>query len=119
MSNDLDSLLNAAHDVVLEVLEFACKQGWGSAEIVSNFPSLAHLDEVRKTIETAEVRMSSQSMRAEQVRFETCQNCVRWHKWDNDPDVYGRCGKFTQRNVLTRGYDTCENFKAKKGVTNE
>ena len=61
--------------------------------------------------------MSGQSMRAYQARFETCQNCKRWHKWDFDPeDVFGRCGKFTQRYVMTRTYDTCENFKAKKEV---
>ena len=61
--------------------------------------------------------MSGQSMRAEQARFETCQNCKRWHKWDFDPnDVFGRCGKFNQRYVMTRAYDTCENFIERKEV---
>ena len=51
MVNNIDFLLNAANKVVLEVLEYAGKQGWGSAEIVAHFPSLAHFDVVRKTIE--------------------------------------------------------------------
>jgi len=61
--------------------------------------------------------MSQQSVRTEKARHETCQNCKRWHKWDFDPeDVFGRCGKFNQRLVMTRTYDTCKNFVERKEV---
>jgi hypothetical protein len=61
--------------------------------------------------------VSGQSMRAEKARHETCRNCKRWHGFDFDAEgEFGRCGKFTQRYVITRTYDTCENFKAKKEV---
>ena len=64
--------------------------------------------------------MSQQSVRAEKARHEICQNCKRWHKWDFDPnDVFGRCGKFTQRYVMTRAYDTCENFIERKVAHND
>jgi hypothetical protein len=59
--------------------------------------------------------MSQQSMRAEKARRETCRNCKRWHGFDFDSEgEFGRCGKFTQRYVMTRIYDTCENFVERK-----
>lgn len=59
--------------------------------------------------------MSGASIRAAQARDETCQNCKRWHKYKFDSDgEIGRCGKFTQRVVITLNHETCKNFRKQK-----
>jgi len=52
---------------------------------------------------------------AAEVMRTSCKNCKRWHGFDFDSEgEFGRCGKFTQRYVMTRIYDTCENFVERK-----
>ena len=60
--------------------------------------------------------MSQQSLRAEKARRETCRNCKRWNRWDEDG--LGRCMKFTRRKVMTFQHETCENFVERKEMDN-